>query len=72
MKRKTILLLLFFFPLFFVVSSYAQSTGHVQVLAKTPYIAPGVSASFVIVVLSIALAALVFALKRGKDKYEEE
>ena len=74
MKRTTGLVLAFFFSLFFVIGSYASSSaGRASIFPKTPAGPATVTGGFIIVALSIALSALVFALKqRKKDKYEEE
>ena len=73
MKRTTSLVLAFIFSLFFVIGSYASSSaGRASIFPKTPAGPATVTTGFVIVALSIALSALVFALKDRKDKYEEE
>jgi len=71
--KYTFISLFFVSILFFVVSSYASSSaGKASVLAKTPVVTPGVSTSFAIIGVTLALCALVFAVKKREDKYEEE
>lgn len=79
MMKKIILSLFSIFVLFFLIAetqsqsvNVGTSVGIATVWLTPPTSTTGVSASFVIVALSIALSALVFAVKRGKDKYEEE